>query len=121
MSYVAPEDNEKNSKRTSNLYFYVVTQMTFDVGAKLWADLQEFAGTRSCELPHVAFVLSSTIRIVMDDGSIEDFSAGDAMLLPPGHDAWTVGDEPCTFVEFSRGNDYYAGGAEDAAVANASD
>jgi len=30
------------------------------------------------------------------------------MLLPPGHDAWTVGDEACTFVEFSRGNDYYA-------------
>jgi hypothetical protein len=29
------------------------------------------------------------------------------MLLPPGHDAWTVGDEPCVFVEFSRGNDYY--------------
>jgi len=28
-------------------------------------------------------------------------------MLPPGHDAWTVGDEPCVFVEFSRGNDYY--------------
>ena len=22
------------------------------------------------------------------------------MLLPPGHDAWSVGDEPCVFVEF---------------------
>jgi hypothetical protein len=29
------------------------------------------------------------------------------MLLPPGHDAWSVGDEACTFIEFSRGNDYY--------------
>jgi hypothetical protein len=29
------------------------------------------------------------------------------MLLPPGHDAWSVGDEPCVFVEFSRGNDYW--------------
>jgi hypothetical protein len=36
------------------------------------------------------------------------FGPGDVMLLPPGHDAWTVGTEPCTFVEFSRGNDYYA-------------
>jgi len=118
---VAPEVHGKISKRTANLDGVDVTQVTFDVGAKWSADLQEFAGTRSCELPHVAFVLSGTIRIVMDDGSIEDFSAGDAMLLPPGHDAWTVGDEPCTFVEFSRGNDYYADGAEDAAVANASD
>jgi hypothetical protein len=42
------------------------------------------------------------------DGSQQDFSAGDVMLLPPGHDAWAVGDQACTFVEFSKGNDYYA-------------
>jgi len=30
------------------------------------------------------------------------------MLLPPGHDAWAVGEQPCVFVEFSRGNDHYA-------------
>jgi hypothetical protein len=30
------------------------------------------------------------------------------MLLPPGHDAWTVGDQACIFVEFSKGNDYYS-------------
>jgi len=47
------------------------------------------------------------MRVVMDDGSVEDFSKNDVMLLPPGHDAWTVGDEPCVFIEFSRGNDYY--------------
>src|SRR5690242_7889676 len=34
----------------------------------------------------------------------------DDMLLPHGHDAWSVGNEPCVFVEFSRGNDYYASG-----------
>ena len=31
----------------------------------------------------------------------------DVMLLPPGHDAWSVGDDAAVFVEFSRGNDYY--------------
>jgi len=105
---IAPEVHGKISKRTASLDGVEVTQVTFGTGAKWSADLQEFAGTRSCELPHVAFVLSGTIRIVMDDGNVEDFSAGDVMLLPPGHDAWTVGNEPCTFVEFSRGNDYYA-------------
>jgi hypothetical protein len=29
------------------------------------------------------------------------------MLLAPDRDAWSVGTEPCVFVEFSRGNDYY--------------
>jgi hypothetical protein len=39
----------------------------------------------------------------------QDFSKSDVMLVPPGHDAWSLGNEPCVFVEFSRGNDYYAG------------
>jgi hypothetical protein len=29
-------------------------------------------------------------------------------MLPPGHDAWTVGDGPCAFIEFSQGNDHGA-------------
>ena len=58
-------------------------------------------------MPHVAYVLSGRIMIRMDDGSEEEFGRGDVMMLPPGHDAWTVGDESCDFIEFSQGNDYY--------------
>jgi hypothetical protein len=47
----------------------------------------------------------------MDDGSVEDFAKNDIMMLPPSHDAWTVGDEPCVFVEFSQGYNYYKSGA----------
>src|SRR4051795_9124398 len=36
----------------------------------------------------------------MDDGSEDEFGPNQVMLLPPGHDAWTVGGEPCVFVEF---------------------
>jgi hypothetical protein len=85
-----------------------VTEVTFGVGARWSQDLKEFAGTELCELPHVALVQQATLRVVLRDGSQEDFSAGDVMLLPPGHDAWAVGEQPCVFVEFSRGNDYYA-------------
>ena len=98
----------KISKQTVALNGVSVTRVTFGVGAKWSSDLKSYAGTPSCQLPHVALVLSGTLRVVMDDGSQEDFSKNDVMLLPPGHDAWSVGEEPCTFVEFSRGNDYYA-------------
>lgn len=94
-------------KETVELHGVSVTRVTFDVGAKWSNDLKDYAGTSSCELPHVALVLSGTLKVVMDDGSAEEFSKNEVMLLPPGHDAWTVGDIPCTFVEFSRGNDYY--------------
>ena len=106
---VAADEHGKIRKQTVNLEGVSVTRVTFDVGAKWSNDLKGYAGTESCQLPHVALVLSGTLRVVMDDGSEQDFSKNDVMLLPPGHDAWTVGNEPCVFVEFSKGNDYYSG------------
>ena len=106
---VKSDAHGKTKKETVSLQGVSVTRVTFDVGAKWSNDLKEYAGTHSCQLPHVALVLSGTLRVVMDDGSQQDFSKNDVMLLPPGHDAWSVGNEPCVFVEFSRGNDYYTG------------
>ena len=106
---VKSDAHGKIKKETVTLQGVSVTRVTFDVGAKWSNDLKDYAGTDSCQLPHVALVLSGTLRVVMDDGSQQDFSRNDVMLLPPGHDAWSVGNEPCVFVEFSRGNDYYAG------------
>jgi ethanolamine utilization protein EutQ (cupin superfamily) len=57
----------------------------------------------------VAYVQAGRLHVVMDDGAEEEFGPGDIMMLPPGHDAWTVGDEPCIFVEFTAGTNYYAG------------
>ncbi|MBY4208138.1 hypothetical protein CH260_03815 [Rhodococcus sp. 05-2256-B2] len=96
------------TKRSAELDGVTVTQVTFGPGAKWSTDLKDYAGTDLCELPHVALVMSGTLAVEMRDGTRLDFPAGHVMLLPPGHDAWSVGDEPCTFVEFDRGNDYYA-------------
>jgi hypothetical protein len=95
------------AKRTVQLDGVAVTEVTFDVGARWSSDLKEYAGTPLCELPHVALVTAGTLAVAMSDGAQDEFTAGDVMLLPPGHDAWTVGEQACTFVEFSRGNDYY--------------
>jgi hypothetical protein len=101
----------KIKKQSVNLDGVIVTRVTFDVGARWSIDLKPYAGTDSCLLPHVAIVLSGILRVQMDDGSVEDFGKNDIMMLPPGHDAWTVGDEPCVFVEFSQGYNYYKDGA----------
>lgn len=39
-----------------------------------------------------------TVR--MDDGSEHEYVPGEAFKMPPGHDAWTVGDEPCVLLNF---------------------
>ena len=97
------------SKRTAQLDGVSVTEVTFGVGARWSEDLKEYAGTESCELPHVAVVVEGTLHVASTTDRRRTTRPGDVMLLPPGHDAWTVGDVPARFVEFSRGNDYYSG------------
>jgi ethanolamine utilization protein EutQ (cupin superfamily) len=104
---VPADEHGRIAKRTAELDGIEVTRVTFGPGARWSEDLKDYAGTELCELPHVALVLEGTLHVVMRDGSERDFAEGDVMLLPPGHDAWSVGDAACTFVEFSRGNDYY--------------
>jgi hypothetical protein len=104
---VAEDVHGRIAKQSVELDGVTVTQVTFGVGARWSDDLKAYAGTDSCELPHVAVVQSGRLHVRMDDGSEDEFGPRDVMLLPPGHDAWSVGDEPCVFVEFSRGNDYY--------------
>ena len=76
-----------------------------------WSEcVKPVVGTDSCQVPHVGYVLSGQIKVVMDDGSEEEFSPDDAVVIPPGHDAWVVGDEPCVMLDFA-GADEYAKGA----------
>ena len=42
----------------------------------------------------------------MDDGTKMEFRPGDVSLLPSGHDAWVVGDQPAVIVDFQDMIDY---------------
>ena len=42
----------------------------------------------------------------MDDGTEEEFGAGDAAIIPPGHDVWVVGNESVVAIDFTGLKDY---------------
>lgn len=68
-----------------------------------WAkDIKPVAGTKTCELLHRIFMVSGRLHIRMQDGSEFDLGPGDAAFIPPGHDAWVVGDEAVVNVSFSH-------------------
>ena len=72
-----------------------------------WAEsVQPLAKTKSCEAPHFQYHVSGVLRIRMDDGTEFDCKAGDVSLLPSGHDAWVIGDEPAVVVDFQGMIDY---------------
>ena len=63
--------------------------------------MKTIAGTESCEVAHLGYVVSGRMRVVMDDATEGDAGTGDLVEVAPGHDAWILGDEPCVFVDFT--------------------
>jgi hypothetical protein len=83
-----------------NLSSGPVGRGTFEPGWKWSNDVKPLAGTDSCQVPHVGYILSGRMLVRMDDGSEHEYGPGEAFNMPPGHDAWTVGDEACVVLDF---------------------
>ena len=83
-----------------------VMKGTFEPGWKWSENVKPIAGTDSCEVSHLGYVVSGQMRVIMDDGSESVAGPGDAMAIPPGHDAEIVGDEPCVVIDFGEFGDY---------------
>jgi quercetin dioxygenase-like cupin family protein len=84
----------------------MVGRATFEPGWKWSQHVKPIAGTDSCQAAHMGFVISGQMTVVMDDGSKADFGPGDVMIAPPGHDAWTVGNDPCVVIDWQGVADY---------------
>ena len=75
-----------------------------------WSEsVKPLAKTESCEAPHTQYHVSGRLRVKMDDGTEREFVPGDVSYLPPGHDAWVVGDEPVVVIDISGMTDYARG------------
>jgi class 3 adenylate cyclase len=78
-----------------------VGRFVFEPGWRWSKDVAPIAGTRSCQLRHMGYTISGRLGVRMDDGSELEVGPGDAYEVPPGHDAWVIGEEPVYCVEFT--------------------
>lgn len=83
-----------------------IGRATFQPGWKWSTSVQPLAKTKSCEAPHFQYHVSGRLMVKMDDGTTLECKPGDVSLLPHGHDAWVVGDEPAVVVDFQGMVDY---------------
>lgn len=85
---------------------YTIMRTTFEPGWKWSECVKPAVGTSSCQVNHVLYIISGKMGVRMDDGTEKEFHPGDAGIIPPGHDAWVVGNEPCIGVDFTGGVTY---------------
>ena len=79
---------------------------TFQPGWKWSTSVKPLVHTETCEAPHLQYHISGRLRVRMADGTEEEFGPGDVSLLPSGHDAWVIGDEPVVVVDVSGMAEY---------------
>src|SRR5690348_14500977 len=56
---------------------------TFEPGWKWSECVKPIAKTESCQAPHLGYLVSGRMKVVMDNGEELDFGPGDAMSAPP--------------------------------------
>lgn len=64
-------------------------------------DMPAIAGTATCQLHHLGYALSGFIHVVTDTGQEMDVGPNAVYEIPPGHDAWVVGDQPFITIDWT--------------------
>jgi class 3 adenylate cyclase len=64
-------------------------------------DHRDLVGTEWCEARHVGVVISGRFGVLLRDGTTGECGPDDVFEIPPGHDAWTIGDEPALMIQWS--------------------
>jgi hypothetical protein len=85
---------------------HAIMRTTFDTGWRWSECVKPTVGTPSCQVNHVIYIISGKMGVRMEDGTEKEFGPGDAGVIPPGHDAWVIGNEPCIGIDFTGGATY---------------
>jgi quercetin dioxygenase-like cupin family protein len=108
-SFDSPEETrpmKKGKAEVVDLGGMTAMRVTFEPGWRWSECVKPIVGTQSCQVGHLVHVISGRMAVRMDDGSEGEFGPGDVGVIPPGHDAWIVGNEPFVAIDFQGGAMY---------------
>jgi len=64
-------------------------------------DMQPLVGGEWCEARHIGVVISGRLGALLRDGTALEYGPDDVYDIPPGHDGYTIGEEPAVMIEWS--------------------
>jgi quercetin dioxygenase-like cupin family protein len=100
-----PEETNKPEKlkmEAITIRGLTIRRVTTEPGWQWSKHLKPVQKTESCQKDHVLYVISGKLGVRMDDGKEEVFGPGDVGSIPPGHDGWTIGNQPVVWLEISH-------------------
>jgi hypothetical protein len=100
---------EKGKIDIANLGDVTIGRAVFEPGWRWEKCVKPIAKTTSCQAPHTQYMIFGLLKVMMDDGSEEEFGPGDTAIVPLGHNAWVVGNEPCAAIDFTGAKEYPRG------------
>jgi quercetin dioxygenase-like cupin family protein len=105
----SPDDTRsfnKGKMQIVNLQEATIGRFVFEPGWKWSESVKPIVKTESCQQMHTGYLISGRMRVRMDDGTEAEAGPGDSVIIPPGHDAWVVGNEPCIGIDFTGAKTY---------------
>ncbi|HEY7126931.1 MAG TPA: cupin domain-containing protein [Ktedonobacterales bacterium] len=104
-SFTTPDEKRTTPRATTEIVKLgdkPVARVTYEPGWRWSEHVKPIVGTESCQVLHVGYVISGHMQVAVNDGTQADFGPGDLVVIPPGHDGWVVGQEPCVFLDFGQ-------------------
>lgn len=78
-----------------------VGRVVHEPGWRWSTHLRPQIGGDWCQARHVGVVLSGRVGALFEDGTTVEFGPDDVYEIPPGHDGYVIGHEPCVVLEWS--------------------
>lgn len=76
-----------------------IQKVTAEPGWQWSKHIKPVIKTENCQKHHQIYVISGKLGSRMTNGDEKQFNPGDIGDIPPGHDGWTVGDDPAVWLE----------------------
>jgi class 3 adenylate cyclase len=78
-----------------------VSRTVQEPGWRWSTSMQPIVGGEWCEARHIGVMISGRTGFLLRDGRVLEFGPDDVYDIPPGHDGYTIGEEPAVMIEWS--------------------
>lgn len=78
-----------------------IARLTLEPGWHWATDVKPIAGTDTCQVRHVGYLVSGRLQVTLADGTVQEIGPGAAYVIEPGHDAVVAGNDQFVAVEYS--------------------